>query len=184
MPVGDDQDVVELLLDQHRQIRAVFGEIEEAVGKERTDVFHRLVRLLAVHETAEETLVHPAVRDAAGGESVVAARVAEESKAKKLLSTMEDVGPEAEGFDTLLVQLRDDVLAHAAHEEQQEFPLLRTTYDAERLRDMAKAVRAAESLAPTRPHPGVDSQAANMLLGPAAAIMDRARDLIRDALGS
>ena len=179
----DDQDVVELLTEQHRQIRTVFDELATATGKDRVEVFRRLVRLLAVHETAEEEVVHPAVHKADGGEPVVAARVAEERRAKELLSTMDGIGQDAEGFDTLLVQLRDDVLAHAEHEEREEFPLLRATYDAERLRDMAKAVRAAESIAPTRPHPGVEGQAANLLLGPPAAIMDRARDLIRNVLG-
>lgn len=179
----DDQDVVELLTEQHRLIRAVFGEVADATGKDRTGAFRRLVRLLAIHETAEEEVVHPAVREADGGEPVVAARLAEERTAKELLSTMDDIGPDAEGFDTLLVQLRDDVLAHAEHEERQEFPLLRAAYDADRLRSMARAVRAAEAIAPTRPHPGVESPMANLLLGPPTAIMDRARDLIRNALG-
>jgi hemerythrin superfamily protein len=179
----DEQDVVQLLIEQHRQIRELFTEVQAAVGKDRKDAFHRLVRLLAVHETAEEEIVHPAVRRAGGGESIVDARVAEERRAKELLSTIDKIGPEADGFDTLLVQLREDVLAHAEHEEREEFPLLHGGYDDDRLRRMALAVRAAEAIAPTRPHPGVESPAANLLLGPPVAIMDRARDLIRSALG-
>jgi len=182
---GDEpgqQDVVELLIGQHQQIRDLFVEVQTAADEDRKDAFRRLVRMLAVHETAEEEVVHPAVRAAEGGEPVVDARVAEERKAKELLSTMDKIGPDAEGFDTLLVQLREDVLAHAGHEESEEFPLLRRTYDADRLRSMARAVRAAEAIAPTRPHPGVESQLANVLLGPPTAIMDRARDLIRGAL--
>ena len=46
---------------------------------------------------------------------------------------------------------------------------------------LVAAVRAAEATAPTRPHPGVETATANLLLGPPAAIMDRARDLIRGA---
>lgn len=184
MPTGDDgQDVIELLTEQHRLVRALFTEVRDATGKDRTEAFRRLVWLLAVHETAEEEVVHPAVSDADGGDTVVEARVAEERRAKELLSTLDEIGPDAEGFDTLLAQLRDDVLAHAEHEEHQEFPLLRATYDAERLRSMAVAVRAAEAIAPTRPHPGVEGQLANLLAGPPTAIMDRARDLIRTALG-
>jgi hypothetical protein len=49
---------------------------------------------------------------------------------------------------------------------------------------MAATVKVAEAAAPTRPHPGVESAKANLLLGPPAAIMDRARDAIRAALGS
>jgi hypothetical protein len=115
---------------------------------------------------------------------VVEARLGEEHRAKELLSTLDELGPEAEGFDTLLFQLRDDVLAHAEHEEREEFPLLRSAYDEKRLRAMADTVRAAEAVAPTRPHPGVESAAANVLLGAPVAIMDRARDAIRKALGN
>lgn len=176
-------DVITLLHKQHEEIRTLFTEVETATGDERKDAWHRLVRLLSIHETAEEEIVHPAVSRVNGGEPIVDARVAEERRAKELLSTMNDIGPDAEGFDTLLVQLRDDVLAHADHEEQAEFPLLRKVHDQERLERMAKAVLAAEAIAPTRPHPGVESPVANLALGPVLAVADKARDAIRKVLG-
>ncbi|KOV81409.1 hemerythrin domain-containing protein [Nocardia sp. NRRL S-836] len=176
-------DVITLLHRQHEEIRALFAEVEVASGDERKEAWHRLVRLLSVHETAEEEIVHPAIKRIDGGEPIVDARVAEERRAKELLSTMTGIGPEAEGFDTLLVQLRDDVLAHAEHEEQIEFPLLREVHDQERLERMARAVLAAEAIAPTRPHPGVEGPVANLALGPVVAVVDRARDAIRKVLG-
>lgn len=157
--------------------------MERARGDERGQAFRSLVRLLSVHETAEEELIHPEARGVDGGEPVVDARIGEEHRAKELLSTLDELGPGAEGFDTLLLQLRDDVLAHAEHEEREEFPLLREAYDENQLRAMASTLRAAESIAPTRPHPGVESATANLLTGPPLAIMDRARDTIRSALG-
>jgi hemerythrin superfamily protein len=178
-----DEDVISLLERQHREIREIFAHLELATEGGRQDLFRGLVRLLAVHETAEEEVVHPAVRVAAGGEAVVDARIDEERRAKELLSTLDRMGPDAEGFDTLLLQLHNDVLAHAENEEQEEFPRLRAAHDQQRLRGMAAAVRAAEAMAPTHPHPGVDSATANLLAGPPAAIMDRARDAIRAALG-
>ncbi len=176
-------DVITLLHRQHTNIRTLFTELETATGDERKEAWHQLVRLLSIHETAEEEIVHPAVKRVNGGEPIVDARVAEEHRAKELLSTMDSIGPDAEGFDTLLVQLRDDVLAHAEHEEQMEFPLLREAYDQERLERMAKAVEAAEAIAPTRPHPGVESPIANLALGPVVAVVDKARDAIRKVLG-
>jgi hemerythrin superfamily protein len=178
----ENEDVIELLQRQHKEIRQLFTQLEIAEGDRRKDLFHSLVRLLAVHETAEEEVVHPEVRDLRGGKPVVEARLGEEHRAKELLATMSKMGPEADGFDTLLVQLRDDVLAHAEHEEREEFPLLRKEHSQERLRAMASTVRVAEAIAPTRPHPGVESATKNLLLGPPAAIMDRARDAIRKAL--
>jgi len=182
VPDEHAEDVIDLLCRQHEEIRRLFADLEQAGEDDREPLFHELVRLLSVHETAEQEIVHPEIRAMEGGEAVVDARVAEERRATELLSTMTDIGPKAEGFDTLLAQLRDDVLAHAEHEERLEFPLLRQAYDAKRLEAMADTVRAAEAVAPTRPHPGTESAAKNMLLGPPAALMDRARDAIRNVL--
>ncbi|MFC0623666.1 hemerythrin domain-containing protein [Kribbella deserti] len=181
---SDREDIVALLERQHQEIRELFAEVETAEGDRKRDAFRELVRLLAIHETAEEEVVHPAVRSAEGGDAVVDERLDEEHRAKELLSTMTDVGTEGEGFDALLRQLRTDVLAHAENEEREEFPKLRAHYDDQQLRGMAVAARAAEAMAPTRPHPGVESAKANLLLGPPVAIMDRARDAIRTALGN
>lgn len=176
-------DVITLLHRQHENIRTLFAEVEAAVGDERKDAWHRLVRLLSIHETAEEEIVHPAIKRVNGGEPIVDARVAEERRAKELLSTMDDMGPDAEGFDTLLTQLREDVLAHADHEEEAEFPLLRKVHDQDRLERMARAVEAAEAIAPTHPHPGIEGPVANLALGPLVAVVDKARDAIRKVLG-
>ena len=179
----EDEDVITLLQGQHQEIRRLFTELETAEGDRRQQLFRDLVRLLAVHETAEEEVVHPEIRDLdPAAEAVVDARLGEEHRAKELLTTLQSMGPEADGFDTLLVQLREDVLAHADHEEREEFPFLRAHRTPERLRAMAATVRLAEAVAPTRPHPGVESATANLLLGPPAAIMDRARDAIRAVL--
>ena len=177
-----DEDVIALLVRQHNEIRQLFTTLETAKGDERRDDFRELVRLLAVHETAEEEVTHPAARSGEGGQAIVDARLAEEREAKELLSRLDQLGPDGEGFDVLLAQLREAVLAHAEHEEREEFPRLQAAYDSEQLQTMAKAARAAEAIAPTRPHPGIESPAANLLVGPPAAIMDRARDLIRSAL--
>ncbi len=60
--MAKDDDVVALLMRQHGDIRNLFDEVEATTGEERRDAFHRLVRLLAVHETAEVEVVHPFAR--------------------------------------------------------------------------------------------------------------------------
>lgn len=44
-------------------------------------------------------------------------------------------------------------------------------------------MKAAEAMAPTRPHPGVESAPATMALGPVTALMDRTRDAVRAVMG-
>ncbi|MFF8449890.1 hemerythrin domain-containing protein [Streptomyces leeuwenhoekii] len=181
---AEDTDVVSLLMRQHGDIRNLFDLVEATTGDERREAFRRLVRLLAVHETAEEEVVHPfARRGFPGGEQVVEDRLAEERAAKETLSALEDLDPEDPAFLPRLLELRKDVQEHARAEERYEFTHIRRSTDVTNLASMAKAVKAAEALAPTHPHPGAESGAANVALGPVAALMDRTKDAVRKAMG-
>ena len=178
------EDVVALLMRQHGQIYSLFEEVRTAEGEARTDAFRRLVHLLAVHETAEEEVVHPTARTAFdGGADVVAERLAEEKAAKEKLSALEDMETSDPRFMPMLLSLRDAVLVHARSEERYEFALLRRTTSPARLAVMAKAVRAAEATAPTHPHPRVESATANPALRPLAALAHRARDATPRPMG-
>ncbi|QLJ02748.1 hemerythrin domain-containing protein [Streptomyces sp. NEAU-sy36] len=179
-----DDDVVSLLMRQHGDIRNLFDEVERTTGDQQREAFRRLVRLLAVHETAEEEVVHPFTRQyVPGGEEVVADRLAEERKAKETLAALDDMDTDDPEFKPRLLALRKDVQEHARAEERYEFSHIRRSTRAVRLASMASGVKAAEALAPTRPHPGVESRPANLALGPVAAVMDRTRDAVRKAMG-
>ncbi|WP_248959913.1 hemerythrin domain-containing protein [Sphaerisporangium perillae] len=180
----DESDVVGLLLRQHAAIRDLFDEVEQATGGARAEAFERLVRLLAIHETAEEEVVHPYARRALeGGDAIVDERLREENEAKELLSLMEERGTDDASFPSHLQKLRIAVEEHARAEERYEFAqLVRETSEAER-RTMALGVKAAEALAPTHPHPGVESATKNVLVGTPTAMMDRVRDVVRQAMG-
>jgi hemerythrin superfamily protein len=180
---GPADDVVDLLLVQHARIEEQFLLVTGSTGEARRDAFDDLVRLLAVHETAEEEIIHPLVRTlpGAGGDEMVDDRLAEERAAKETLVALIESGVDADGFDTGLLLLRRAVLMHARHEERYEFPHLRQHVPAERLRMLAGALLAAEAFAPTRPHPGTESAKANIVAGPALAIIDRVRDAVRRA---
>ena len=176
-------DVVDLLLDQHRLIRELCDEISSAAVADREEPFRSLLRLLAVHEAVEEELVHPYVkRRVEGAKAAVADRVEEEREVNRMLVALDSLGPTNPGFEELFTRFRTALLAHADKEESSEFAGLRTaTRPAERTA-MAAAVRVASALAPTHPHPGNESTSRALLVGTPMAMMDRARDLLRDAL--
>lgn len=180
-----DRDVVALLTQQHGEIRNLFDEVEKTKGDDRSDAFRRLVRMLAVHETAEEEVVHPFARQTAeGGEHIVADRLEEERKAKEALAHLETLDVEDPAFLPALLMLRNDVMKHARAEERYEFVQLRRMSDPAKLATMAKAVKAAEAAAPTRPHPGTETAVKNAVVGPFAAIRDRVRDAVRGGRGN
>lgn len=182
--MNPETNVVTLLKQQHGEIRNLFDKVEGTTGDERSEAFQDLVRLLAVHETAEEEVVHPyARRMTDGGTGVVEDRLAEERQAKEMLSHLDGMDVEAPEFMPLLMKLRMAVMEHARAEERYEFTHILRTADDKQLAAMAKAVRAAEATAPTHPHPGVETGLKNAVLGPLASATDRARDAARKAMG-
>jgi hypothetical protein len=178
--VQSTDDVVRFLKDQHNLIKDMFDDVLHASDtKAREKAFTDLRQLLAVHETAEEMIVHPRARnDIKSGDEIVDARLEEENKAKQQLSKLESMDFGSQEFLDELTKFRDAVIDHAEHEENEEFTKLQRELDADDRKRMASAVRAAEAIAPTRPHAGVESAKLNFAVGPFASMLDRARDAI------
>ncbi len=176
-------DVVDVLTAEHRQLASLVSRLQ-AGGPDRAAVFEQLVHDLAVHEAAEEMLVHPTARRAVfGADNVVRPRLDEEHAAKRALAHLYDLGVDGPEFDRALDEFAVKMAQHAAQEEQVEFPLLRKQFSAAKLENMAASLETIESLAPTRPHPHAgDTALANVFAGPPLAVFDRIRDAVRDYL--
>jgi Hemerythrin HHE cation binding domain len=178
-----ETDAVGLLVRQHEEIRRLCREVEASAGARQAETFERLRRLLAVHETAEEEVVHPLVRRSHPlGDQIVDARLAEEKQGKRMLRDLERMGTADPSFPPMFARFRAAVLSHAEREEREEFTALRGRGQAE-LRGLAAAIKAAEAVAPTHPHPGVESATRNLAFGAFVSVFDRARDLLRRTPG-
>ncbi|HEY0360108.1 MAG TPA: hemerythrin domain-containing protein [Mycobacteriales bacterium] len=139
-------DVVDVLVAQHALVEDLFRETVGATGEARRQTFDELVRVLALHEAAEQEVVHPLARAHLDSPAVVDGRLQEESLATQLVAELVQLGPDAEEFDVALLELRAAVLTHARHEERYEFPWLRHTVPAEELVSLVAAVRAVEGI--------------------------------------
>ncbi|QIS14425.1 hemerythrin domain-containing protein [Nocardia arthritidis] len=181
MTTEQREDVVTLLLAQHEQIKGLIERVETTHGEAKREAFEDLVRMLAIHETAEEEVVHPASRRASVSDSVVDSRLHEENEAKHVLSELYDMGVLHEGFDTKFRTFANSVVEHAEMEEKEEFGQLAQQTSADERKKLSDAVRVAEAVAPTRPHPHAgESAIANIIAGPPLALFDRVRDAVRD----
>lgn len=170
---------IDALVFQHQRILTLFDRVLATEAEDRDEAFFELRRLLAVHEAAEEVVVHPrARREIDSGESVVADRLEEEDSAKRTLTELEQMDIQSPDFVAKTEALRAAVERHAEREEREEFIALRNGLDDQEAARMASAVEVIESIAPTRPHPGVNTATENLIIGPFAAMLDRARDTI------
>jgi hemerythrin superfamily protein len=176
-------DIVTLLDADHRRVETELGRYESVAVDHRESYFCELVHLLVAHEIAEEMVVYPAIRsDAPNGEAVSKARIHEQSEAEEKLAAMEKLDATSPTFATQFTELGTAVLEHAQAEEREVFPLLRQVEDEATRQEMGARYEKAKASAPTHPHPHApDTPPGNKLLGPVAAVFDKARDAAKGA---
>lgn len=172
--------VISILLEQHAKIRDTFAAVQLATGEQRRELFDELRELLAVHEAGEEIVLRPVSRKNVG-DQVVDAQNREEADAAHVLAELETMDVAGTRFANTFAELEKAVFAHADHEELEEFTVVQGAYTDEELRSMGEKLLKAQSKAPTHPHPSAaGSPTAQRVVGPFAALLDRARDAHKD----
>jgi hypothetical protein len=164
-------DVVDRLTEQHDRIEHQFWHTLRVAGDARHTAFGRLARLIAVHETVEEEIVHPLTRRCDPDGHLVDHLLDDEQQISDALADAvhaSAAGEPAEAVRALRVMMR----AHARQEEHDEFPRLRQVVPADELRGLTDAVRGAEEAANDR-----DDQSESLAGG-----LPRTADRVRDAL--
>lgn len=120
-------DIVDVLIEQHDHMRQLCAEVKRSHGPARRRLFAELNRLVNVHELGDRRIVHPAARNSgAAGDAVGVACMTEEGTIERAFAALTALGVEPGSFDVRFAAAHDALLAHHAHEERDEFPLLRT----------------------------------------------------------
>ncbi len=178
--VGAEQDVIEVLLRDHREVEEVFRELEAGTGspEHRRQLADAVTAELVRHSVAEEEYLYPTVRHVMpGGGALADEEIEEHAEAERLLKRLESTPSTAPEFDGILGELMPAIRSHIAEEESELFPRLREHCTAAELADLGRKVTDAKRIAPTRPHPSApDTPPLNKALAPGAGLVDRVRD--------
>jgi len=143
---ADDNDVIAILIEQHRQIDGLIDRLRATPDGGRLERFAALVELVQKHERAEHRIVHePLAKTGPEAAATVRASLDEESRIARSLADLIARGCYARSFPAGLDRLQRQLQAHAAREESDEFPLLRTAIPAGEARRMATEVRADQA---------------------------------------
>ena len=146
--VNDADDIVDVLLDQHRQLGQLCTRVLAATGPDKKRLFGDLVMLMHVHELGEQAVVHPVTRDHTrhGGDLVAGACTTEGDRARWAILDLQGLGVDHPSFTAKFAAFHQAVLDHAAHEERDEFPLLRRYVPTQRLHTMANELRNVQTM--------------------------------------
>lgn len=178
----DSVDLVTIITRDHREVEAVFKELEGGSGsaQHRRDLANHVTAELVRHAVAEEMYMYPAIREHLDdGDRLADHELEEHGEVEQLLKDLDGVDADDPEFDRMLTKLIGDVRHHVEEEESEILPKLQEACGPERMHELGDQVQKAKKIAPTRPHPSApDEPPANKLLAPGAGLVDRLRDAL------
>jgi hypothetical protein len=131
-------DVIHAVLHDHDQMRRLCTEVRQAGGPDKKRLFAELYQLVNVHELGDLAVVHPAARgNTANGDQTALACMTEGANIARALAELHALGVEHATFDSKLATVHQAIHDHTAHEERDEFPVLRRYVSIQRLHMMA-----------------------------------------------
>lgn len=181
-------DVVDLIMQDHREFERLFAELENEPEK-RPALLPVLATLLTAHSRAEESDVYPAAAGA-GGSDDVAHSQEEHVEADQILERLVACDPTSSEFADVLAELVEAVTHHLQEEEETVLPHMRETMPADRLEALGEAFLSARAA-----HLGespdsvtkaeLQQQASNMdLSGTSGMSKDELQETLREEAGS
>jgi hemerythrin-like domain-containing protein len=135
-------DVVDLIMQDHREVERLFDELKDNPEK-RPNLLPVLTTLLTAHSRAEEAEVYPVAASEAGEKDEVSHSQQEHIEADQLLAKLAATDPASAEFDTALQNLIDAVSHHVEEEETKVLPGMRSNLSDERRTELGEAFVAS-----------------------------------------
>ncbi len=178
---SEEQDVIDLLMSEHREVESLLDQIAQPEQQPNArDIADQVIAMLIKHSVAEEMYVYPAMEQyLEDGKQDVEHDKAEHQELEELLKQLEGLDVSDPQFPRCVSRIQEVPADHVSDEESGQFPKMRAAIPAETLVELRGKVEMAEKIAPTRPHPQAPhSELFHKLVGPGVGMVDRLRDAL------
>ena len=139
-------DAIKLLETDHRQVEDLFAKVNSTSGAAKAQVVSKICRELTVHAEVEEQIMYPAMREAGLADIVSEAELAHR-KVKDLVARLEGMDGASHDVDSLVSELKRDVVHHVQEEEGTAFPSFRDAVDPSELEVLGNQLEEAKERA-------------------------------------
>ncbi|HWO40773.1 MAG TPA: hemerythrin domain-containing protein [Candidatus Eisenbacteria bacterium] len=138
-------DALELLSQDHKKVKELFHQAEEAEQKKQQQIFEQIKAELETHTHIEETVFYPAVQKHEELKDMVLESIEEHKQVKTLLREMDNLASDSEKFEPKLKVLMENVEHHAEEEEEGKmFPKLRKLMSRQELEQLGQELESAK----------------------------------------
>lgn len=181
MTVPKQQDLVEVIIADHREVEAALDETRASGdARNRRALVDHVIAALVRHSVAEEQHLYPTVRSVlADGDAVADRDVTAHADAEQVMKRLERTDATDPVFAELVGSLIERVHRHIQGQERDLLPRLRSACEEAELRELGLKFVQSKKVAPTHPHPAApDRPPANKVVDAGMGLIDRVRDAI------
>jgi hypothetical protein len=114
--------VVDMLKDDHKNVKELFERFKEAEGRERTEIAKTAIHELEIHAELEEKLIYPAIRASIEENELMSEAVEEHHLVHVLIKELKKLAPRDEKFQAKFCVLGELVKHHIEEEESEMLP--------------------------------------------------------------
>ncbi len=129
-------NAIELLKQQHDEVKELFQKAEKAEGDALLELFESIADDLAVHAAIEEKQFYPATKSART-EELLHEAVEEHLAAKRVIADLLEMEPSDPQFEAKVKVLKELVEHHIEEEEGELFPKVKRLLSEDELEDLA-----------------------------------------------
>jgi hemerythrin-like domain-containing protein len=134
-------NAITMLTDDHRDVKRLLDELEtttERGVKTRHELFERIKELLTVHETIEEEIFYPALREHPKTKEIALEGYEEHDVVDLIMGELATLPTDDETWGPKAKVMTENLRHHIEEEEKEMFPAARRALSAEELRELGE----------------------------------------------
>jgi hemerythrin superfamily protein len=125
-------DAIDLLKADHQKVKKLFDQLDSltkhgASDDEKGALVAKIRAELSVHESVENEVFFPAVRELLRKKEVLHEATQDQEEAGDVIQELGDLKPGESGYDKKVSELGRKIAAHAAEEERDVFPQVKNS---------------------------------------------------------
>ena len=132
-------NALDMLEEDHENVKKLLEDLDSTTErgvKTRQDLFARIKKEMQVHETIEEEILYPALKDHPKAKEVVLEGYEEHHVVDQIMGELEKVPFDDETWGAKLSVMKENIEHHIEEEEDDMFPKAREIFDQGELEEL------------------------------------------------
>jgi hemerythrin-like domain-containing protein len=141
---GTGMDAISLLEEDHRKMKKLLSELESTTErgvKTREDLFATVKDELTVHETIEEEIFYPALKEHPKTKEIALEAYEEHHVVDMVMAEIEDVPHDDETWGAKFKVMKENIEHHIEEEENEMFKQARQVFEEGELEALGEQMR-------------------------------------------